>query len=514
MNPYSVVINHVRGSRVLALLAMTALLFSVAPVAQAQVANNTSIDITDITPDINGGCFIIGQTVTVSGEATADAPPGKLSQYHVQIDWGDGSSDDQAESSAFGLGNEKGQATRSFSGTHAYTSAATTTITARIYHQNPPGNDGQADAVESIDVCIKVEDPETATLTIEKVVIGGSATTSTFAFAVNGGSSEYFESDGSNAVELELGDYDVVETGITSGKITIGDDTYLVSYGTGCSGVLTLDGATCVITNTLEVPGVEYGTLQVVKLIVGTTSATYADFGFEVSGTATSSASFEVDGSNDLVVEVGTYNVVETEAVGFITTYDNCDNMQVTVGSTTTCTITNTVSDERFTLTIALSGDGQGHVLSDDESISCYSEPQEGVVTTDDCSETYPVGTVVTLNASAHTGSNFDNSWAQGFGTCTGNTSPCQVTITEDINLDAHFALNTTSSGGGGGGRSSKKSSSDDSSTPDGQVLGESTSVMPLGAPNTGAGGTAPVSVSLPSLTAILSGVRASRKVN
>ena len=41
--------------------------------------------------------------------------------------------------------------------------------------------------------------------------------------------------------------------------------------------------------------------------------------------------------------------------------------------------------------------------------------------------------------------------------------------------------------------------------TPAGQVLGDATSAMPVGAPNTGAGGTAPVSVSLPTLVAILS---------
>ncbi len=42
-------------------------------------------------------------------------------------------------------------------------------------------------------------------------------------------------------------------------------------------------------------------------------------------------------------------------------------------------------------------------------------------------------------------------------------------------------------------------------STPAGMVLGEATSAMPMGAPNTGAGGTAPVTVSLPTLVAILS---------
>jgi hypothetical protein len=41
-------------------------------------------------------------------------------------------------------------------------------------------------------------------------------------------------------------------------------------------------------------------------------------------------------------------------------------------------------------------------------------------------------------------------------------------------------------------------------STPTGFVLGDATTTMPVGAPNTGAGGTAPVSVSLPTMVAIL----------
>jgi len=54
----------------------------------------------------------------------------------------------------------------------------------------------------------------------------------------------------------------------------------------------------------------------------------------------------------------------------------------------------------------------------------------------------------------------------------------------------------------------------DSTSTPEGQVLGEATSVMPVGAPNTGAGGTSAVQVTLPTLVAILTaraGLRATK---
>ncbi len=70
---------------------------------------------------------------------------------------------------------------------------------------------------------------------------------------------------------------------------------------------------------------------------------------------------------------------------------------------------------------------------------------------------------------------------------------------------------NGNNGGNGGGGSSSgsrkKKSSNDDGGQGGGggEVLGASTSAVPVGAPNTGAGGTSPVMPVLPTLTAILS---------
>ncbi len=67
----------------------------------------------------------------------------------------------------------------------------------------------------------------------------------------------------------------------------------------------------------------------------------------------------------------------------------------------------------------------------------------------------------------------------------------------------------TSSRNGGGGTRINRAPRGEvlgaATTTPTGMVLGEATSTMPVGAPNTGAGGTAPVSVSLPTLVAILS---------
>lgn len=168
----------------------------------------------------------------------------------------------------------------------------------------------------------------------------------------------------------------------------------------------------------------------------------------------------------------------------------------------------------RYTLTISLTGAGEGHVLSDVGGISCYSTGTSTL-----CSATYLAGTNVALTATPETGSNFDGSWVVASGTCTGTTSPCGVTMTSNVALTAHFGLtelDTNSNGGGGGGSSSGSGNKrkglvrgdSTSNNPIAQVLGESTSTLPAGAPNTGGGATSPVSVGLPSLVAILTSTK------
>lgn len=108
----------------------------------------------------------------------------------------------------------------------------------------------------------------------------------------------------------------------------------------------------CIVT-----PGVQFGTLRVVKNLVNDNggSADNEDFSFKVNGG--SSVSFETDGTNDLTVAVGTYSVVENAASGYTTTYtnslngnSNCTNLTVTAGGTTTCTIKN--DDQAATLIV------------------------------------------------------------------------------------------------------------------------------------------------------------------
>ncbi|MBY0310060.1 DUF642 domain-containing protein [Patescibacteria group bacterium] len=145
--------------------------------------------------------------------------------------------------------------------------------------------------------------------------------------------------------------------------------------------------------------------------------------------------------------------------------------------------------DDVFTLSLALTGEGFGGVTDGElEGIICSTNGGEA----NDCSHTYASGTVVTLTVTPAEGSNFDNSWTVGGGTCTGNTTPCTVTMTQDYSLTAHFDLNDVrTGGGGGGGRRSNRDNTNLHEAPEGQVLGEQVTAVPYGAPDTGAGGAA-----------------------
>jgi hypothetical protein len=115
----------------------------------------SSVNSLNISPTVSE-CFLSGAVITASGNATADAPPGQLNQYHVQVSWGDGAATDSTETSSFSLGNIPDQGTNSanYTDTHTYTTPGTYTITARIWHGQPPGNDNQADSTLSETICI------------------------------------------------------------------------------------------------------------------------------------------------------------------------------------------------------------------------------------------------------------------------------------------------------------------------------------------------------------------------
>jgi len=90
----------------------------------------------------------------------------------------------------------------------------------------------------------------------------------------------------------------------------------------------------------------------------------------------------------------------------------------------------------RRALTVTRTGNGTGTVTSSPAGVDCGS----------DCSETYDANTVVTLTATAATGSTF-NGWSGGG--CSGTASTCSVTMNAAQSVSAAFR---TAGGGGGGG--------------------------------------------------------------
>jgi len=84
------------------------------------------------------------------------------------------------------------------------------------------------------------------------------------------------------------------------------------------------------------------GTITINKEIVGTTTVAANTFSFLINGG--SETQFEIDGSNDVQLNVGTYTITEPAVAGYVTTYENCQNINLTASGTATCTITNTAS--------------------------------------------------------------------------------------------------------------------------------------------------------------------------
>jgi hypothetical protein len=91
-----------------------------------------------------------------------------------------------------------------------------------------------------------------------------------------------------------------------------------------------------------------------------------------------------------------------------------------------------------FPLTIEKGGNGEGTVTSTESGLSSQT-----INCGTHCSEAFNPSTLVHLEASEATGSEFTGwSTVQGNpGTCTGNTTPCEVTMEEAIKLKATFAL-------------------------------------------------------------------------
>lgn len=339
------------------------------------------------------------------------------------------------------------------------------------------------------------------TITVVKTVTnddGGQATVSSFTYTIDG----VLVTQGVPVV-VTAGSHTVAETGLSG--YTASD------WGTNCNA----DGTITVVAGQTYVCSItnddQPGTLIVKKVIIGNESANADDFSFVVNNGE--AISFEADAQNDLTVDAGTYSVTEPTVTNYDTTYDNCSGVSVANGGSATCTVTNTynppiidacsnidgnqsvvpdgyqqnqdgtctqpeTSPTPVTLTVTISnneGDGEGTVTDNQNKLNCDSLLPEST-----CTATYNAGTEVTLTATPHEGSSFEGSWINGAGTCTGNTTPCTITVGSNTTLSAHFSVaptNTTppTTTGGGGGSGGTLTPYVPNSTPAPEVLGAST---------------------------------------
>src|SRR3989344_2176477 len=271
--------------------------------------------------------------------------------------------------------------------------------------------------------------PEPGTLIVIKTVEndnGGTLGSSDFTINVSGtnvsDTSFPGAGDPGTTVTMDAGSYSVDENSVAG---------YSASFSADCEGTLGEgETKTCTITNSDIQPKV-----TVTKVVVnddGTASSTVSDFILKVGDTEVVSG--EENGFN-----AGSYTISESGPGGYAATFSgNCNaagEITLALGETKACTITNDDNEPNmFTLDVTITGDGDGTVTGD--GINCDSKTEE-----DDCTETYVDGTVVTLTATADEGSNFNNSWTVGAGTCTGNTTPCQVTMNSNQSVTAHFSL-------------------------------------------------------------------------
>lgn len=287
------------------------------------------------------------------------------------------------------------------------------------------------------------------------------------------------------------------------------------------------------------------GTLIVEKIVVGGT-ATTTDFSFSVNGGI--STPFEVDGSNEMAVASGTYSVIETStSTGYTVSYNNCTNVVVVSSSTATCIITNTYSTNG-------GGDGDddgeptylvfGYVWHDKNANTQWEtdepNPEDDEVDLDAWTVQITNGSTTLSTTTDETGYYYFNveagtwtiievlqdGWIKTFPEVNGHEVVVideSITETKKTNFFASviqflvpvaYAQTTTTygpfdfgnvfygTGGGNGndddddgnGGSSGSSSGGSSTKPKPTVLGDATDIIPLGAPDTGAGGTSPLS--------------------
>ncbi|MDQ2973053.1 MAG: hypothetical protein M3Q79_01050 [bacterium] len=179
--------------------------------------------------------------------------------------------------------------------------------------------------------CTITNNDQPGTLIVNKVLTtdnGSTKSVTDFSYQINNASAIPFESDASNSHTVNAGTYSVVE---------VADTGFTTTYD-NCTDVVVPSGgsATCTITNN-DKPA----TVIVNKIVINDNGGTLAanDFSFILNGDI--ATTFEIDGSNSMSVNAGSYTITETPPSGYSVTYDNCSQVMIANGGTATCTVTN-----------------------------------------------------------------------------------------------------------------------------------------------------------------------------
>lgn len=382
-------------------------------------------------------------------------------------------------------------------------------------------------------------------LTIVKVIDGETdAIESDFTYSVNGGDSTPFSAEG-NTSEVSAGNYSIVENEA---------EGFTTEYN-NCS-ITDLDGPeTCTITNIVitDDEDDDTTTLTVIKNVINGETETSVDsdaddFTIVVTNTGnqTEIDSFEGDEEGTVITMEPNTAYSVTELVDYIGYNTNATEEMIysadcagtiAEGEDLVCTITN--DQDRYTITGTVWYDRDRDDEQDDNGrengvegwLIIATNGIDTITTTSDEDGNYelnvPRGTWTITQDNVRGWRLIDRTpepfviVAPAEVTMEGNTGffamvknfiiPTAHAAIIDSFSGPSFAV-TPSSGGGGSSASPAVLGASTSDTPAGEVLGESTSVMPVGAPNTGAGGTSPRTAELPTLFAILGAGRAIRK--
>ncbi len=237
-------------------------------------------------------------------------------------------------------------------------------------------------------VCTFTNTRDTGTIELKKVWSGTAGQTTL----------KIGTSSGGNQIDSQLTGADGISD-LTTGTNTVPTGTYYLSESGGLSDYnsslsCTDNGQTatvgtdnsisvekdhtiiCTFTNTRNTE-----VLKVVKVLTNDNGGSLKkeDFSFKINNG--DNIIFESDGTNEITLPTGTYTVTENTINGYTTTYNNCENVSVTPGGTTTCTITN--DDQPATLIVK-------KVVTNDNG---------GTKTTSDFSFNVNSGTAVTFEA-------------------------------------------------------------------------------------------------------------------